>query len=369
MLRQMQYRSLADLNRDVLRLLTQIPRDIDLVVGVPRSGLLAANLFALYLNLPLADVDGFLAGRTLASGRRGGTARDPAAPPTYRSILVVDDSISSGQQLRVVKERIAAAQPAAQVAYVAVYATSVGASQVDFAGEIVEKPRCFEWNVLHHDQLDTFCVDIDGVLCLDPTSDENDDGERYEAFLREAIPYFLPTRKVGWLVTCRLERYRQHTERWLQRHGVQYGQLLMMQYPDAQARKQAGAYAEYKAEAYQRTGAALFIESSERQAVRIAALTGKPVLCLETGTLATPDELAAARRVARELPQALPALLLRRARRGLSRLAAQATARATGQATDPAWPTLARPSATPPAMPSTSQTFNSPMHHGRMAGR
>ena len=346
MLRQMQYRSLADLNRDVLRLLTRIPRDVDLIVGVPRSGLLAANLFALYLNLPLADVDGFLEGRTLASGRRA-TARDPASPQTYRSALVVDDSVSSGKQLRRIKDRIAAALPQASVRYLAMYATSAGASLVDFTGEIVEKPRCFEWNVLHHDQLETFCVDIDGVLCLDPTKEQNDDGEQYARFLHDAIPYFLPTKKVGWLVTCRLERYRQHTEQWLQRHGVEYGELVMMRYPDGQARKLASAHAEYKAEAYQRTGAALFIESSARQAARIAELTGKPVLCLETGTLVSPGEVAAARRVVRELPQALPSMLLRRARRGLSTLA-----------------TFAGSSRGP-----TSPTFSRPLHTGRIVGR
>jgi uncharacterized HAD superfamily protein/adenine/guanine phosphoribosyltransferase-like PRPP-binding protein len=345
MLRQMQYRSLADLNRDVLRLLTRLPRDIDLVVGVPRSGLLVANLFALYLNVPLADAEGFMAGRTLASGRRRAPADSPAdspansasdspansasdspdtragTTPRRRSVLVVDDSISSGKQLRAVRERIEAAMPTATITYLAVYATAAGASQVDVVGEIIEKPRCFEWNVLHHDQLDTFCVDIDGVLCLDPTKDENDDGERYERFLQDAIPYFLPTKKVGWLVTCRLERYRQHTEQWLQRHGVEYGELVMMQHPDGQARKLAGNHAEYKAEVYRRTGAAFFIESSARQATRIAALTGKPVLCLETGTLASPDEVAAAKRVVRDLPRALPSMLLRRARRGLSALA------------------------------------------------
>jgi orotate phosphoribosyltransferase len=361
MLRQMQYRSLADLNRDVLRLLTRIPRDVDLVVGVPRSGLLAANLFALYLNVPLADVDGWLAGRTLASGRRGRPGAEAASPSGYRSVLVVDDSISSGKQLRAIKERIAAELPDANVRYLAVYATSVGASLVDYAGEIVEKPRCFEWNVLHHDQLDTFCVDIDGVLCLDPTRDENDDGERYARFLQDAIPYFLPTKRVGWLVTCRLERYRQHTEQWLRRHGVEYGELLMMQYPDAQARKAAGAYAEYKAEAYRRTGAALFVESEARQAARIAALTGKPVLCLETGTLAAPGDVAAAQRVVRELPQALPSMLLRRARRGLSRLATYA-----GGSRRPAPPRPVAPSLPPPP---PVPTLNGAAHNGRIATR
>ena len=48
----MNYRSIADLNHTILKQLHMLPRDFDLVVGVPRSGMLPANLIALYLNLP-----------------------------------------------------------------------------------------------------------------------------------------------------------------------------------------------------------------------------------------------------------------------------------------------------------------------------
>ncbi|WP_287086264.1 hypothetical protein [Mesorhizobium sp.] len=43
-----------------------------------------------------------------------------------------------------------------------------------------------------------------------------DDGPAYEKFLSEALPLFGPTRKIGWLVTSRLEKYRNHTGAWLQ---------------------------------------------------------------------------------------------------------------------------------------------------------
>ncbi|MGX9118656.1 hypothetical protein ACWTU6_18610 [Mesorhizobium sp. BHbsci] len=33
-------------------------------------------------------------------------------------------------------------------------------------------------------------------------------GPAYEKFLSEALPLFGPTRKIGWLVTSRLEKYR-----------------------------------------------------------------------------------------------------------------------------------------------------------------
>ena len=64
----MNYRSVADLNETLTSRLSVIPRDIDLVVGIPRSGMLAANLLALHLNLPVIDVEGFIEGRRLGCG-------------------------------------------------------------------------------------------------------------------------------------------------------------------------------------------------------------------------------------------------------------------------------------------------------------
>ena len=46
----MNYRNIDDLNHCILQHLSILPRDFDLIVGVPRSGMFPANLLALYLN-------------------------------------------------------------------------------------------------------------------------------------------------------------------------------------------------------------------------------------------------------------------------------------------------------------------------------
>jgi len=51
----------------------------------------------------------------------------------------------------------------------------------------------FEWNALHHSNPERFCVDIDGVLCRDPTEAENDDGESYLEFLPGWMRRYGPT--------------------------------------------------------------------------------------------------------------------------------------------------------------------------------
>ena len=52
----MHYRSISDMNDAIVRNLHRLPRDIDLVVGVPRSGILAATLLSLTANIPMADL-------------------------------------------------------------------------------------------------------------------------------------------------------------------------------------------------------------------------------------------------------------------------------------------------------------------------
>ncbi len=83
----MNYRSVADLNLAIKRWMVKLPKDFDLIVGIPRSGLLVANLLALYLNKPLTDVEGLLEGRILSAGPRCGKVPDFTE---IKKVFVVD---------------------------------------------------------------------------------------------------------------------------------------------------------------------------------------------------------------------------------------------------------------------------------------
>ena len=85
----MNYKSFADLSQDIKFNLHKIPRDVSLIVGIPRSGLLAANLMAVYLNLPLTDIDSFANRKILSTGFRGKHYEKDAF---NGKILIVDDS-------------------------------------------------------------------------------------------------------------------------------------------------------------------------------------------------------------------------------------------------------------------------------------
>lgn len=288
----MNYRSVAELNSDARRLAGELPRDIDVIVGIPRSGLLAANLLCLHVDLPMVDVDGLCEGRTLGTGHR--YKEDTLDLSGVERVLVVDDSVNSGTQMRETQSRLDGEDLPFEIEYAAIYVTQTGYQYVDYWAEVVEKPRVFEWNLMHHPMLENFCVDIDGVLCRDPTRAENDDGDNYIEFISGVDADIVPSKKIGWLVTCRLEKYREETEAWLEKHGIEYENLVMMDHPSMEARQAAGDHAAYKADVYESTGAALFVESSLSQAAEIAERTGKPVYCHETAEMVRPDALSRA---------------------------------------------------------------------------
>ena len=283
------YRSVASLNRDVLAWVRKLPNDIDIVVGIPRSGLLAANLLALYMDVPLTDVEGFLVGRVIQAGYRYERSNPGELLSSGCKVLVVDDSVWTGRQMSAIKTTMNRTKIQHNILYGAVYVKPGSENIVDCFYELLPTPRFFEWNVFHHGCMSSFCVDIDGVLCRDPTDEENDDGERYRQFIQEVDPWIVPTRTVGWLVTCRLEKYRSLTEEWLARHGIKYEHLIMMNLPDKAARIKSKSHAKFKADFYDATQAMFFIESSLSQATEIVMRTGKEVLCMETGEIVSPS--------------------------------------------------------------------------------
>lgn len=280
----MNYRSVSNLDKDIIAWLQQLPIDLEVIVGIPRSGLLAANLISLHRNLPLTDVDGLIEGRLFIGGPRGYKDDLNNFLAKRRKVLIVDDSISSGCQIKYVKERLCSANLNHSIYFGAVYIKSKrkNGQDVDYFYSCLSPPRCFGWNVMHCECLINTCVDIDGVLCRDPTEKENDDGERYRYFLENVKPIVIPSKTIGWLVTCRIEKYRALTECWLAKHGIKYNHLIMMNFPDKATRVASQSYSSFKASVYKKSGAELFIESSLAQASEIARLAKSYVLCTES---------------------------------------------------------------------------------------
>ena len=52
----MKYITLNDLSNTIRKNIWKIPRDIDFVLGIPRSGMIVASIISSYLNVPLIDI-------------------------------------------------------------------------------------------------------------------------------------------------------------------------------------------------------------------------------------------------------------------------------------------------------------------------
>lgn len=272
----MNFRNFSDLGDCIRKNIHTLPNDISLVVGVPRSGMVPAYMIGLHLNLPVIDLPSFIDGRPVSGGARF------VEKNVFKKILIVDDSIQSGSQLKKVKEKLKEFNQY-EFIYIAIYGSEQNNALCDYCFEIVDSPRAFEWNILHAQWLFEYaCVDIDGVLCDDPSDEENDDGEKYRKFLLNANPKYLPKSNVLALVTSRLEKFRPETEEWLQKHGVQYRDLIMLDLPDKISRMKLGNHGQHKAKHYiENKNAILFIESAKNQASTIFELSKKPVFSIE----------------------------------------------------------------------------------------
>lgn len=286
----MNYRSIADLSRVIREGAHKVPADVDLIVGIPRSGMLPANMLALHLNRKVCDLSSFLGNLPIMHGyTRQSSHAQLNFPQDAQHILVIDDSVNSGASMEAAKGLMEKAVAGKRVTYSAAYATADSTHKVDIHFEVVPQPRAFEWNLMHRSLLDECCVDIDGVLCHDPLPEENDDGAAYRKFLLGARPLVVPTYPVGHLVTSRLEKYREETMAWLSMRGIVYRHLHMLDLPDAATRRNLGAHGIFKASIYASlTDARLFIESEPYQALEISRKAGKPALCYSNQTLYSP---------------------------------------------------------------------------------
>jgi uncharacterized HAD superfamily protein/adenine/guanine phosphoribosyltransferase-like PRPP-binding protein len=282
------YVSIADLSADIRANLQSVPADVDLIVGIPRSGMIPAYMIGLFLNRLVIDLDNFLGNGIAGHGQTRPVAAAVVKPLEARHILLVDDSLATGLSMRKCLGRIRAAQFRGQITTCSAIVAPSRHWDVDVFFREVPYPRIFEWNAFHHPDIAESCFDMDGILCLDPTHEENDDGPCYEQFLASARTLFRPTQRIGHIVSARLEKYRRQTESWLSAAGIQYGQLHLIDLPSAAERIRLGVHSVHKAKVYLDTNAKLFYESDLRQAQEIAKISGKPVLCTANMSMQLP---------------------------------------------------------------------------------
>lgn len=269
------------------------------VVGVPKSGMVPAQIIASRFNCPLADVEYFLTtgGRFYpGKGSRSNQFWDkPERFYSRGSLLVVDDSVHEGSTLRSVREDVLrhAGISTGNIEFAAVYGSGY-CKDFSYFKE-VPLPRIFEWNWTKHPALEWAMLDMDGVICENwtgPRDGEPQTVKQYEEWLEWVNPLYLPTRKVAAVVSARIEKYRHQTRVWLDKWGVRYENLYLCQSTWEELRANNSHWV-HKAEIYRLSQSNLFVESDHDQAEKIAKESGKPVFVppKTTHNIYTPGEV------------------------------------------------------------------------------
>lgn len=287
----MKYITLSDLSNTIRKNLWKIPRDIDFIMGIPRSGTICGSIISEFLNVPFIDIDSFIAG---VKPYGGGRLRHfyKRQKETGR-VLVVDDTVFNGSSKVKAKEKLAMVD-GYQFIFMAVYREGPARDAVDFFLEDISSYTnnftelvYYEWNIFHHNEGDMagFLFDLDGVFCPDPPDERNE--QVYLDYIRSAPPLFTPSVKIGGIVTFRLIKNQEITQEWLARNGIDYGFLCMFNAQSWDERNNAGIDSgTWKGEIFKSLPQyRLFVESSAQQAGRIHEISEKPVLCTENNRL------------------------------------------------------------------------------------
>jgi uncharacterized HAD superfamily protein len=265
-----------DLARDSRELIGRLPPEIDAVAGSARSGLIPATIIATALHLQLFSIG---AQGVVFPGQGNRLSKKWPLP---RCVLVVEDTASSGNAITEAAAKAAKNWPNAKIIKAAIYASSRGAKACDLVGKIYERPHFLEWNFPNAWIYANMAYDFDGIFCEDCPKGADDDGPRYEEFLRNARPKYLPRKyPVKLIVTARLEKWRPQTEAWLRRHRIAFQGLAMGPWPSLPVRRAAHDVDKFKAYCLAHSSCYAFAESEPAQAESICRLARKPVLCPE----------------------------------------------------------------------------------------
>lgn len=241
---------------------SRLPLRYDLLIGVPRSGLMVASFMSTELNIPLSVPE------ILPS--YWSTKSDPRP---INNILIVEDGATLGTHLIPVKEKTVRTFPTALVHIGALYSVDGGISLDTWGTKVHSWKSVLEWDLSDSRPYQNIAVDMDGVLCQEcpPCLTEDE----YINWMETATPHLIPPYQIEAVITSRREKYRAITEGWLRRNGVRYVHLLM----DPSIKDSDRDFIGWKIRCINYRKPQVFIESDERIAQVIHWKTGVPVIC------------------------------------------------------------------------------------------
>lgn len=283
------FKSYSDLVNDIKKNLSKLNHTkFDLIVGIPRSGMIPSYLISAYLNIDCIDLNGFINNQEIQRGITRSSKYGLSFPHEAKNVLLVDDSIYSGDSIKKAIDKIPD-NLKSKIKILAIYASSKNPKYVDMFFEYIDGKKIFEWGIYHNNIINDTCFDMDGVLCEDCDLESDNDENQYINFLKNAKPLYLPSGTIHSIVTNRIEKYRSLTQEWLEKHNVKYKNLIMLNLESKNDKNKIDPAIDHKASYYKKSSCVLFIESSKSQSERIVLFSGKPVFCNENNIFYEPS--------------------------------------------------------------------------------
>ncbi len=248
------------------------------VLGVPRSGMLPASMLAMWLNLPLYYLDEDDNLKVLSGATEFGGIRMRDHEEKYGKILVVDDTIYAGRAMNLIKERLPE-----DILFATVYFRPDCDHKPDFFARELPSPHLLEWNLFNCTYIEQAILDFDGIFSPNVPINVCEDEEKYIEFIKNVkpFPHRIPKTHCKGIATGRLEKYRDITEDWLDKHGISYGFLKMFptEKEAERNRNHIEEVATFKAKIFSESDAKFFIESEIPEAIKIRQKSAKLVIC------------------------------------------------------------------------------------------
>jgi hypoxanthine phosphoribosyltransferase len=274
----MNFKTYSDLGNDIRKHIGALHAlDVDLIVGIPRSGMIPAYMIALGLNLHCTDIDSFVRNARLKSGMTRKVSKELETAWDARKILLVDDSIYSGKSMKLSRDSIPTSFTG-EIVELAIYSSIRGRDDIGLYLEFVPPPRVFEWNLFHHPILARSAISIDREVAM--IMNREGGGRKTDAEMDTDFSPLSAT-YVHSLVSTGVEAKREEIEAWLAGRGISYDSLVLLSGKRGSEPSPLEAASE-KAGYYKSSNLDLFIEPEESQALSIFKQTGKPVYCAST---------------------------------------------------------------------------------------
>lgn len=283
------YTTYAELAEDIKNNLWKVPRDIDGIIAIERSGIIPATMISKYCNIRMTTYYSFVNSDNIKDCFSKGMGSFAKESKNSNKYLVVDDTICSGRQMRETINRLKQVHPEFDYITLVVYKDISNSKLFDI--DIFFKERnsnliLSEWSFCSNTLPVNTLFDFDGVFVVDPPCDDNI--EEYKRYLKSPNPklniVIANNRTPINICSYRIKKYYKETLDFLVKYGYKPGNIYMYNADTIEERNKVPSYV-YKASVYKNPSYQLFVESNDYEAQMIARLTGKPVISIEGNKL------------------------------------------------------------------------------------